>query len=159
MIWDTEMWVRSETIRYGHLISMPSPVTGSNWPITSPPPASVPPAGRPCLPGGFLSGRVCLTLEIYRFVTPPPPIFFLGGGVKLKKTTTPIRGLIFTVIFKSKIYDFYHYFFVGMFPDGRIAVNIFAANGVGLPTSETTLAEVAKTVGYKTALVGKYRLQ
>lgn len=88
----------------------------------------------------------------------PPPIFW-GGGVKLKKTTTPIRGLIFTVIFKSKIYDFYHYFFVGMFPDGRIAVNIFAANGVGLPTSETTLAEVAKTVGYKTALVGKYRLQ
>lgn len=46
----------------------------------------------------------------------------------------------------------------GMFANGRIVVNIFAANGVGLPTSETTLAEVAKTVGYKTALVGKWHL-
>jgi arylsulfatase A-like enzyme len=34
-------------------------------------------------------------------------------------------------------------------------VNVFAANGVGLPTSEVTLAEIAKSVGYKTALVGK----
>nr|XP_022331454.1 steryl-sulfatase-like [Crassostrea virginica] len=46
----------------------------------------------------------------------------------------------------------------GMFPNGRIIVNVFAANGVGLPTSEITLAEVAKTVGYKTALVGKWHL-
>ncbi|XP_061172195.1 steryl-sulfatase-like [Saccostrea echinata] len=46
----------------------------------------------------------------------------------------------------------------GMFPDGRIVVNVFAANGVGLPTSEVTLAEVAKTVDYKTALVGKWHL-
>ena len=41
-----------------------------------------------------------------------------------------------------------------MFPNGRMIVNVFAANGVGLPTSEITLAEVAKSVGYKTALVG-----
>lgn len=91
----------------------------------------------------------------------PPPIFlinfFLGGGVKLQKKT-PIRSLLCYFLVKD-IYDFYHDIFVGMFANGRIVVNIFAANGVGLPTSETTLAEVAKTVGYKTALVGKYRLQ
>lgn len=45
-------------------------------------------------------------------------------------------------------------YITGMFPNGRMIVNVFAANGVGLPTSEITLAEVAKTVGYKTALVG-----
>lgn len=88
----------------------------------------------------------------------PPPFlnfFFWGGRVKLKKKQLEV----FCYFLVKDIYDFYHDFFVGMFPDGRIAVNIFAANGVGLPTSETTLAEVAKTVGYKTALVGKYRLQ
>ncbi|XP_069116833.1 steryl-sulfatase-like [Argopecten irradians] len=46
----------------------------------------------------------------------------------------------------------------GMVPAGRMRVNIFVANRAGMLPNETTLAEVAKSVGYKTALVGKWHL-
>ncbi|XP_033736263.1 LOW QUALITY PROTEIN: steryl-sulfatase-like [Pecten maximus] len=46
----------------------------------------------------------------------------------------------------------------GMVPSGLIRVNIFVANRAGMLPNETTLAEVAKSVGYKTALVGKWHL-
>ncbi|XP_021378066.1 steryl-sulfatase-like isoform X1 [Mizuhopecten yessoensis] len=46
----------------------------------------------------------------------------------------------------------------GMVPSGIIRVNIFVANRAGMLPNETTLAEVAKSVGYKTALVGKWHM-
>ncbi|XP_060083865.1 steryl-sulfatase-like [Ylistrum balloti] len=46
----------------------------------------------------------------------------------------------------------------GMVPSGAIRVNIFVANRAGMLPNETTIAEQAKSVGYKTALVGKWHL-
>jgi len=43
-----------------------------------------------------------------------------------------------------------------MVTNGRIRVNIFVANKCGMPPNETTIAELAKDMGYKTALIGKY---
>ncbi|KAK3093631.1 hypothetical protein FSP39_018297 [Pinctada imbricata] len=42
----------------------------------------------------------------------------------------------------------------GLVATNRMRVNMFIANYVGLPDNETTIAELAKTVDYKTALIG-----
>ncbi|KAK6182086.1 hypothetical protein SNE40_009850 [Patella caerulea] len=44
----------------------------------------------------------------------------------------------------------------GMAARGFARVTLFVAASGGLPTSETTFAELAKTAGYKTALLGKW---
>lgn len=46
----------------------------------------------------------------------------------------------------------------GMVPSGHIRINTFVASRGGLPPSEVTIAELAQSVGYKTALIGKWHL-
>ncbi|XP_033754381.1 LOW QUALITY PROTEIN: steryl-sulfatase-like [Pecten maximus] len=46
----------------------------------------------------------------------------------------------------------------GMVPSGQIRINTFVASYGGLPPSEVTIAELAQSAGYKTALIGKWHL-
>ena len=43
---------------------------------------------------------------------------------------------------------------IGIVPNSYIPVSIFVASSAGLPSSELTVAEVAKQAGYSTALLG-----
>ena len=59
--------------------------------------------------------------------------------------------------------DSYHTVLILFFVfSGMVAINhirrvtLFVASASGLPTSEVTVAKLAKTVGYKTAIIGKH---
>lgn len=43
----------------------------------------------------------------------------------------------------------------GMVPNSIFKVNVFVASRAGMLPSETTVAKLAKSVGYKTAMIGK----
>ena len=45
----------------------------------------------------------------------------------------------------------------GMVPTHIVRVNVFLASQSGLPKNETTIAKLAQSAGYKTAIIGTCR--
>lgn len=46
--------------------------------------------------------------------------------------------------------------FLGMATEGMTGVYIFSASSGGLPQNEITFAEILKTKGYSTAIIGEF---
>lgn len=65
-----------------------------------------------------------------------------------------MESVLFSVLIRFK-YD-YVCFLAGVAPSGLLRVMTFVASAGGLPANETTIAELLKDVGYRTALIGNY---